>query len=192
MRQSRTLYSGLDVHKDSIAVAYVSQEHGAAVTSLGTSGTRPCASASLLRKRPSKATQLIFVYAAGPCGSWLDRDLTNTGHDGWGVAPALMPQKAGDRVTTDRRDAGPLARLARPAALPVVGVPQVEGEAMRALTRARAATLSALKDAQFRPNAFWLRPDSRATGRATWSPAPLRWLSAVVCPTPAQPIVVQA
>jgi transposase len=35
------------------------------------------------------------------------------GDDGWVVAPSLMPQKAGERVKTDRRDAGPRARLAR-------------------------------------------------------------------------------
>jgi transposase len=36
-----------------------------------------------------------------------------------------------------------------------------------------------------------LRHDIRSTGRATWSPAPLRWLSEVGCPTPAQQIVFQ-
>lgn len=40
MTQSTTLYVGLDVHKDSIAVAYVAQEHGAEVTYFGTIGTR--------------------------------------------------------------------------------------------------------------------------------------------------------
>src|SRR5215813_5720071 len=60
---------------------------------------------------------------------------------------------------------------------------------MRDLSRAREDTLSALTDAKFRRKAFFLRPDIRYTGRAHWSPAHLRWLSAVVCPTPAQPIV---
>jgi hypothetical protein len=36
-----------------------------------------------------------------------------------------------------------------------------------------------------------LRHDIRYTGRANWSPAHLRWLSEVVCPTPAQQIVFQ-
>jgi hypothetical protein len=36
-----------------------------------------------------------------------------------------------------------------------------------------------------------LRHDIRYPGRATWNPAHLRWLSAVVCPTPAQHIVFQ-
>jgi transposase len=37
-----------------------------------------------------------------------------------------------------------------------------------------------------------LRHDIRYTGRAHWGPAHLRWLSAVVCPTPTQQIVFQA
>jgi transposase len=76
MSQSSTLYSGMDVHQDSIAVADVAQEHGAEVTFLGPMGTRPCAIDQLIRQMQSKAKQLIFVYEAGPCGDWLDRYLT--------------------------------------------------------------------------------------------------------------------
>ena len=113
MAQSTTLFVGMDVHKDTIAVAYVAQEHGAEVTYLGTMGTRPCDIAQLIRKRPSKAQHLIFIYEAGPCGSWLSRYLQQKDDDCWVVAPSLMPKKAGERVNTDRRDAVQLARLAR-------------------------------------------------------------------------------
>jgi transposase len=103
----------------------------------------------------------------------------------------LIPKKAGDRVKTDRRDAMQLARLMRSGDLTPVYVPQVEDEAIRDLTRAREDTIRDLKAAKFRLKAFLLRHDIRYTGRATWSPAHLRWLSEVVCPTPAQPIVFQ-
>jgi transposase len=85
-----------------------------------------------------------------------------------------------------------LARLARSGDLTVVDVPQVADEAIRALARAREDTLGDLKSAKFRLKAFLLRHDIRYTGRANWGPAHLRWLSEVVCPTPAQPIVFQA
>jgi transposase len=71
MAQSRTLYIGMDVHKASSAVAYVAQDSGAEVVSLGTIGTRQCAMDKLRRQRRSQSTQLVFVYEAGPCGSWL-------------------------------------------------------------------------------------------------------------------------
>jgi transposase len=108
------------------------------------------------------------------------------------VAPSLIPQKAGDRVKTDRRDAGQLARLARSGDLTPVYAPTVDDAAIRDRTRAREDTLSDLQEAKFRLNAFLLRHDIRYTGRATWHPAHRRWRAEVVCPTPAQPIVVQA
>ena len=172
-------------------MAYVAPDPGAAVTSLGTIGTRQWDSDQLSRKMQSKATHLLFVSEAGPCGYWLSRYLTKKGDDCWVVAPSLLPKKPGDRVTTDRRDAVPLARLARSGDRTVVSVPTVEDAAMRDLTRAREDTIGDLKAAQFRLTAFLLRHDIRYTSRATWTPAPLRWLSAVVCPTPAQHIVFQ-
>jgi transposase len=108
------------------------------------------------------------------------------------VAPSLIPQQPGERVTTDRRDAVPLARLARSGDLTAVDVPEVEDEAMRDLTRAREDTIRELQAAKFRLKACLRRHDIRDTGRATWGPAHLRWLSAVVCPTPTQHIVFQA
>ena len=76
MPQSSTLYVGLDVHKESIAVAYITQEYHAEVGSLGTIGTRQCAIDKLIRRLQSKTSHLVFVYEAGPCGYWLYRYLT--------------------------------------------------------------------------------------------------------------------
>jgi transposase len=181
----------MDVHKDSIAVAYVAQDHGAEVTDLGTVGTRQYDIDNLVRKMPSKAKHLVVVYEAGPCGYWLYRYLTKKGYHGCVVAPSLIPKKSGDRVKTDRRDAAQLARLMRSGDLTPVSVPMIEDEAMRDLARAREDTIGDLKAAKFRLKAFLLRHDIRYTGRATWNPAHLRWLSEVVCPTPAQQIVFQ-
>jgi transposase len=192
MSQSSTLFIGMDVHQDSSAVAYVAQDHGAEVTSLGAIGTRQGDIDQMIRKMPSKAKHLIFVYEAGPCGDWLYRYFMKKGYDCWVVAPALIPKQPGDRVQTDRRDAVPLARLARSGDLTAVDVPKVEDEAMRDLTRARADARSDLKEAKCRLTALLLRQDSRDVGRANGGPAPLRWLSEVVCPTPAQPSVFQA
>src|SRR5919197_2995151 len=105
MPQSNTLYISLDVHNNAMAVAYVAQEHGAEVLYLGRIGTRHADIEQLTRKLPSKAQHLVFVYEAGPCGYWLSRYLTKKGDGGWGVAPSLIPKKAGDRVQTDRQDA---------------------------------------------------------------------------------------
>ena len=95
MSQSSTLFIGMDVHKDTIAVAYVPQDHGAEVTSLGSVGTRQGDLAQLVRTMPSKAKHLLFVYAAGPCGYWLSRYLTKKGSDCWVVRTLADSQKTG-------------------------------------------------------------------------------------------------
>jgi transposase len=171
LRHSRTLSVGLDVPQDASAVAEVAKDHAAAVISLGTIGPRQCASDHLRRTRQATATHLVCVEAAGPCGSWLHREFTRTGYDGWGVAPALLPQKPGDRVTTDRRDAVPLARLRRAGALTRVYGPPVADEASRDLPRARADTRRALTAAKCRLTACVRRQASRYGGRAEWTPA---------------------
>jgi transposase len=191
MHQSSTLYIGMDVHKDAIAVAYVAQDHGAAVPYLGAIGPRQCDIDHLIRKMQAKAQPLVFVYEAGPCGYWRYRYFTKKGYDCWVVAPSLIPKKAGDRVKTNRRDAMQLARLMRSGDLTPVYVPKVEDAAIRDLSRAREDTIRDLKAATFRLKAFLLRHAIRYTGRAPWGAAHLRWLSAVVCPTPAQHLVFQ-
>jgi transposase len=63
---------------------------------------------------------------------------------------------------------------------------------MRDLCRACAEALRARKAATLRRPAVLRRHALRSPGRATWGPAHLQWRSAVVCPTPAQPMVCQA
>ena len=167
MNQPRPLDVGMDVHKDSLAVASVAEDHPPDVVFLGAMGTRPCHSDPLLRQLPSNSQHLVFVYEASPCGYGLSRDLTKKGHVCWGVAPSLIPQKAGDRVNAERRDAVPRARLMRSGDLTPVSVPQVADEAIRDLSRAREDAIQDLKAATCRLNAFLLRHDIRDTGRAT-------------------------
>ncbi|MGH8569196.1 MAG: IS110 family transposase [Gammaproteobacteria bacterium] len=191
MKHSSTLYVGLDVHKESIAVAYVSDAKDAEVLYLGAIGTRQSDIDKLIRRLHSKSAQLVFVYEAGPCGYWLYRYLTKKGLPCWVVAPSLIPKKPGDKVKTNRRDAVQLARLMRSGDLTPVYVPEIEDEAIRDLSRAREDAIGDLKAAKYRLKAFLLRQDIRYEGKANWGPAHLRWLAEVVCPTPAQQIVFQ-
>ena len=66
MAHSSTLFSGLDVHKETIAVAYVAEEREAEVVSLGPIGTRQCDIDKLIRKLQAKGKKLPLVYEAGP------------------------------------------------------------------------------------------------------------------------------
>ena len=120
---TRTLYVGLDVHKESIAVTYAPEDRGAEVLSLGAIGTRQCDIDTLIRKLQSKGVTPVFVYEAGPCGYWLYRYLTGKDLACHVVAPSLIPRKPGDRVKTDHRDAITLARLMRSGDLSAIYVP---------------------------------------------------------------------
>ena len=91
-------------------MAYVAEERGAEVVSLGTIGTRQCDLDKLIRQLQSQGKPWHFAYEAGPCGDWLYRYLTKKGLTCWVVAPSQIPKQAGDRVKTDRGDAVQLAR----------------------------------------------------------------------------------
>ncbi|MBI3106814.1 MAG: transposase, partial [Candidatus Rokubacteria bacterium] len=123
---SKTLYVGLDVHKDSISVAYAPEDRGAQVVSLGAIGRRQSDIDKLIRRLESKGATLMFGYEAGPCGYGLYRYLTGTGLASQVVAPSLIPRKPGDRVKTDRRDAITLARLMRSGDVTSIYVPGIE------------------------------------------------------------------
>lgn len=188
---SKMLFVGLDVHKDTIAVAYAAEDRGTEALVLGMIGTRQCDIDKLIRTLQAKGAALMFAYEAGPCGYWLYRYLTRRGLRCAVVAPSLIPRRAGDRVKTDRRDAVTLARLLRSGDLRSIYVPTVDDEAIRDLSRAREDTVRDLKRSKVRLKAFLLRQDIRYDGRANWNAAHLRWLAHVVCPTPAQQIVFQ-
>jgi hypothetical protein len=71
MAQASTLFVGLEVHKETIAVAYVAEDREAEVIFLGTIGTRQGEIDKLIRQLQAKGKPLHFVYQAGPCGYWL-------------------------------------------------------------------------------------------------------------------------
>jgi transposase len=191
MDQPTTFFVGLDVHKDSISVAYAAGGSPEPAQFLGPIGTRQCDLEQLIRRLRSKSPRLIFAYEAGPCGYVLYRYLSAKGFDCRVVAPSLIPKRPGDRIKNDRRDAVELARLLRSGDLTQVYVPAVEDEAIRDLCRARDATRITLKSAKLRLKSFLLRLGLHYTGRANWSAAHRRYLAKVVCPTPTQQLVFQ-
>jgi transposase len=148
---------GLDVHQDTIAVAYALEDRGAEVVSLGMIGTRQYDIAKRIRKLESQGVTRVVAAEAGPCGSWLSRDLTRRGLTGRVVAPSLIPRTAGARVKTARRDAVTLARLLRSGDRSSIYGPPVDDEAIRDLSRAREDAGRDLKRSKVRLKAFLLR-----------------------------------
>src|SRR5579864_7757235 len=170
---SKILYVGLDVHKESIAVA-TALEGDTQVHLYGKIGGTLDALDKLIRKLAKPDLQLRFVYEAGPCGYVIYRHLQKLKLHCVVVAPSLIPTKASDRVKTDRRDAQQLARLFRAGELSAIYVPDEEDEAVRDLVRARDRAMVDQRKARQRLKGFLLRLGHRYLGRGNWSAEHLR------------------
>lgn len=164
-------YVGLDVHKDSIAVAiaYAGRE---APESIGTIPNTKKAITKLVDSLYSEKKTFLICYEAGPCGYSLYQSLTAMGMDCQVVAP---PRN--EKIKTDRRDALRLARLLRAGELVEVWVPDREQEAVRDLCRCRADFKAQQQKLRQQLNAFVLRHGHHwPTNRKRWSQKHLEWL----------------
>jgi transposase len=104
-------YVGLDVHKETIAVALAEAGRRDDVREYGKIANKPTALNALAAKLSRAGSELRFCYEAGPCGYGIQRQLTLAGHGCVVVAPSLIPREPGDRIKTDRRDGINLSKL---------------------------------------------------------------------------------
>ena len=185
-----TTFVGLDVHKETIAVAVARSERGS-VESLGMIPNRPDAIARLMRKLGPKGS-LQVAYEAGPCGYGIYRQLTELGVECVVVAPSLIPRKPGDRVKTDHRDATQLARLLRSGDLTPVWVPDEEHEAFRDLVRAREDIKQDVHRKKQQLLKFLLRTGVRPPiGVRAWTVKYRQWLDSLKLEQSARDIVLR-
>ena len=102
------------------------------------------------------------------------------------IAPALIPRRPGDRVKTDRRDAGQLAVLYRAGALTAIHIPTELEEAVRDLLRCREDIRADFLRARHRLSHFLLRHGRRFTAtKKAWTKRHTEWLQAQRWPLPA-------
>lgn len=174
--EQATTFIGLDVHKETIAVALAEAGQRGTVREYGKIAHTPAAVTALAAKLARTGRTLQFCYEAGPCGYGIQRQLTLAGHGCVVVAPSLIPRKPGDRIKTDRRDAINLAKLHRAGELTPVWVPDPQHEAMRDLVRARQAAVRALRQARQQLSGFLLR-QGRHYHRPAWTLMHRRWLA---------------
>src|SRR3974377_775445 len=95
-------YVGLDVHKDTIAVALAEAGLRGEVREYGKIPNTPAALQALTVKLVPGRRELRFCYEAGPCGYGIHRQLTEAGHECVVVAPSLIPREPGRRAKNDR------------------------------------------------------------------------------------------
>jgi transposase len=186
MSEGIITFVGLDVHKESIAIAVAcaGREAPRFVGSIGPSLRELLKALSHL----GPAQQLLIVYEASPGGYVWVRQLRAHGYGCEVVAPTKIPRRSGDRIKTDRRDALSLAHFARAGDLSVVTVPDAADEAIRDLSRAREDALRARMRARHQLKALLLRHGKHYPGKTTWTLAHERHLCEVSFEHPAQNI----
>ena len=108
-----TIYVGIDVSKDKLAVAMAGGGVHEEVLSFGTFENTPASVDRLLKRLSGRGSPVSVCYEAGPTGYGLYRQVRAFGFECCVVAPSLIPVRAGERIKTDRLDAIRLARLLR-------------------------------------------------------------------------------
>ncbi len=186
-------YIGLDVHKDTIVVAIAESGREAPFYRCEIVN-KPGRIARLVERLSEQydGQILLFCYEAGSCGYVLHRQLIKSGHDCIVVAPSLVPQKPGERIKTDKRDALKLARHLRSGELTSVWVPDEEQEAMRDLTRARDDFKAQERKARQQLNGFVLRHGHAwSKGKTRWTKSHYNWLESIKFNHDWQQVVLQ-
>ncbi len=175
MDEGIKFFVGLDVHKDSIAVAVA--EAGRTPARLLGSIAHDVGKLRKLLARYGEPGAVQVVYEAGPTGYGLQRELARRGYQCQVIAPSLIPKRAGDRIKTDHRDGVRLAELARAGELRAVWIPDPVDEAIRDLARAREDAVNARTQVRQQLKGFLLRHDVRYAGKTSWSKTYYRWLA---------------
>ena len=167
-------FVGLDVHKDSVAIAVADSTGGEP----GQLAVVPNDTAALIKRlcKLAPKRQLRCCYEAGPTGYGLCRDLRAAKIRCTVVAPSLVPRAPGERIKTDRRDAVKLARFLRSDDLTEVVLPDSSTEAMRDLERAREDAKNAERVVRHQLQKFLLRHGRRYPEKTSWTQAHLRWI----------------
>ena len=187
MEQHSTSYIGLDIHKDSIAIA-VAEPGRKPPRFVGTVTTVPSSLTKSLMHVADKAHAHI-VYEAGPSGYGWARYLRRQGWDCDVIAPSHLNRSAANkRIKTDRRDALLLAKESRAGNLVSILIPDSRDEAIRDLSRSREDALAARLRARQQLKAMLLRHGRNYNGRCSWTKAHERQLATVRFDHPAQDI----
>ncbi|SPX55330.1 Uncharacterised protein [Klebsiella pneumoniae] len=184
-------YVGLDVHKETLAVAIAAPERLGEVRYYGTINNEAQAVRRLFQKLQGLYGNILSCYEAGPCGFGLYHQLTAMNIKCQVIAPSRIPK------ITDRQNQKMIigTQFLSPGYcglenLPLSGIPDLTHEAMRDLIRARAAAKRDSRVARQRILSMLLRTDKHYAGKH-WTGKHRTWLANQSFSQPSQQIAFQ-
>jgi len=188
MKETITSFVGLDIHKNSIAIA-IAEAGRAAPRFIGTINPRPAELCKALRRQRCRPENTLLVYEAGPCGYGWVRYLRRQHWRCEVIAPSRIARSPNEqRLKTDRRDALMLARQVRAGELTNIVIPDERDEAMRDLSRAREDACATRLRIRQQMKAMLLRHGRDDVRYKSWSQAHERHLATIRFEHPAQEI----
>jgi transposase len=174
--ESKTLFVGMDVHKETISVAVLRGREKTCRPAI-TIANEPNQIEKLVNRLRGEG-EIVACYEAGACGYAIYRQFEKLHVNCQVIAPGLIPIKATDRIKTDRRDAEKLARLLRAGELTPIRIPSANEECVRDLVRCREALRrDSLRD-RHRLLKFLLRRGRPYRDGKHWTAVHWEWLRA--------------
>jgi len=169
MSESSVFFVGMDVHKDSITFAVLTEASPSPVLQVRKPNTQKAVD-EILDKLYGQGT-VFACYEAGPCGYGLARYIESKGIQCQVFAPSKIPRKPGERRKTDRRDSLKLAQLLRYGAGTPVHILSEQDEAVRELLRYRDGVRRKAGKEKQKIRMFLLRYDRASCEHKPWTEA---------------------
>lgn len=176
------VYVGMDVHKESYTVCCYSFEMDKVMyqQKLGSDYKMILKYLEQLRKRFEGEVEFVCGYEAGCLGYSLYHQLTKHGVKCIILAPTTMAITNNNRVKTDKRDAGNIARCLAFHTYSAVYVPTDEDNSIKEYIRMRDDQKQHLKKTKQQILALVLRQGKKFEGGKTyWTIAYMKWLKSL-------------
>ena len=176
------LYVGMDVHKENYTLCCYSFDEDKLQykQTVAPDSKMVLKYLEQIRKRYSDEVEFVCGYEAGCLGYTLYHQLTDHGVKCVILAPTTMAITNNNRVKTDKRDAGNIARCLAYRTFSEVYVPTAEDEAVKEYIRMRADQKKALKIIKQQILSLVLRQGYRfAGGKSYWTAIHVKWLKSL-------------
>lgn len=175
------IYLGIDVHKETYTICcfFYAEDTVKHIQTFSADYKNILKYVDWLRTMYGVKTHIVCGYEAGCIGYSLYHQLTNYGLNCIILAPSTMAITNTNRVKTDKRDAGNIARCLAFKTYSEVYVPTKQDEAVKEFIRMRDSQKDHLKRCKQQILSYVLRLGFRFDDGSYWTVKHLKWLKSL-------------